>query len=186
MNKLKLLILLFASVIFIQGCKKDTVTASVFTHAPFYANINGSAWVPTADSIKADITYTAATQNKTLTFTGTHNQKRITIAITISAATNTNDFPLLTYNINATSVNAQYYTQQLQAGQYVFLPRGTADIGSGQVIITAIDPVKKQITGIFNFYSRSTTTDGAGNVTVTVDNIFGGNLNSMPYTFTSN
>jgi hypothetical protein len=62
------------------------------------------------------------------------------------------------------------------------LPHGTVSAGSGSIIVTAVDSVKKQITGTFNFYSRSTATDGS----VTVDNILGGEFTSLPYTFTSN
>ena len=113
---------------------------------------------------------------------GTRDQKQIIMNIILSNASNTPGFTLGTYNVDATSVLINYNTQVLQNGQYVFLPHGSVSAGSGVIIVSAVDSAKKQITGTFNFYSRSSDSNGD----VTVDNILGGEFTSLPYTFTSN
>ena len=180
MNKLRLLAFLLLAAFFIQSCKKDTIVGTAYTTKPFQANINGSVWAP--DTISNTITYTGSAQTKVFTLIGTKAQKQVIMTIKLSNATNTPGFTLGTYDVDATSVIVSYNTQVYSGGQYVFLPHGTVSAGSGSIIVTAVDSVKKQITGTFNFYSRSTATDGS----VTVDNILGGEFTSLPYTFTSN
>jgi hypothetical protein len=189
MTKLRLpaFLLLFAIAAFlIQSCNKDTVTAVAYTTAAFQANINGSTWAP--DTVSTSITYNSAAQTKTFACTGTKNARQVIFSIKLDNATNTTGFPLNTYNVDGVNITAQYNTQQLNSsGNYVFMPHGTIEPGAGSVIVTAIDSVKKQITGTFFFYSRSTTYDSSGNVvSIDVDNITGGEFTSVPYTFTSN
>jgi hypothetical protein len=164
----------------IESCKKDTIVGTAYTTKPFQANINGSVWAP--DTIVNQITYNSANKTKTYTLEGTKDQKQVIINVILSNASNTPGFTAGTYNVDASSVLVNYNTQVLQNGQYVFLPHGTVSAGSGVIIVTSVDSVKKQITGTFNFYSRSTDTNGD----VTVDNILGGEFTSLPYTFTSN
>jgi len=180
MNKLRLLTFLLLAAFFIQSCKKDTVVGTAFTTKPFQANINGTTWAP--DTISNTITYSAASQSKVFTLMGTKAQKQIIMTIKLSNAINTPGFILGTYDVDATSVIVNYNTQVNSGGQYVFLPHGTVSAGSGSIKVTAVDSVKKQITGTFNFYSRSMAADS----TITVDNILGGEFTNLPYTFTSN
>lgn len=180
MNKLRLLTFLLLAAFFIQSCKKETIVGTAYTTKPFQANINGSVWAP--DTISNTITYSATNQSKVFILMGTKAQKQIIMTVKLSNASNTPGFTLGTYDVDTTSVIIKYNTQVNSGGQYVFLPHGTVSAGSGSIIVTAVDSVKKQITGTFNFYSRSTATDGS----VTVDNILGGEFTSLPYTFTSN
>jgi hypothetical protein len=188
MNKLKLLTFLLLSAAFlIQSCKKDTVTAVAYTTAPFQANIDGATWAP--DTTSTSITYNSATKTKTFNISGTRNARQIIMSITIGSSSNTPGFTLNTFNVDsAGKVAIQYNTQQLNgSGQYVFMPQGTVAPGGGIINVTAVDSVKKQITGTFSFYSRSTLYDTNGNVvSINVDNILGGEFTNMPYTFTSN
>jgi hypothetical protein len=189
MNKLKLLTLFLVSAFLIQSCKKDTFTGVAYTTAPFQANIDGSAWAPKPDSITNTIAYNSAAKTKVFYLMGTQNQKQVIWSVTLSNAINTAGFTLGTYDVDsAKTVTAQYNIQQKNsAGNYVFVPQGTAAPGAGSIIVTAIDSVKKQITGTFSFYSRTVTYDGSGNIiSVNVDNILGGEFNNLPYTFTSN
>lgn len=187
MNKLKLLIFLLSFAFLVQSCKKTSVTAVAYTTAAFQATINGSTWAP--DTLITTITYNSATKTKVFNCIGTKDQKQVNMTITINSTDTSPDFTLGTFNVDsAATVTIQYNTQQKnQAGNYVFLPRGVVGPGSGSIIITAVDPVKKQITGTFSFYSRSVIYDNSGNVvSITVDNILGGEFTSLPYTFVSN
>jgi len=188
MNKLRLpvILLLFASIAFvIQSCNKDSVTGIGYTTAPFQANIDGSTWAP--DSASMALTYNSASGTKTLSFIGQKNTRQVLFSVNIPNI-NSTGFPLNTYNIDSVKVTAQYNVQQKNSsGVYVFTPQGTVGANSGAIIVTAIDSVKKQITGTFSFYSRSTTYDGSGNViSTTIHNITAGEFNNVPYTFTTN
>lgn len=181
MNKLRLFtFLLLAGLFIIESCKKDTIVGTAYTTKPFQANINSSVWAP--DTISNSITYNSTNKTKTFTLEGTKAQKQIIMNIILSNASNTPGFTTGTYNVDASSVLINYNTQVNQNGQYVFLPHGTVSPGGGVIIVSSVDSVKKQITGTFNFYSRSTDSNGD----VTVDNILGGEFTNLPYTFTSN
>jgi CobQ-like glutamine amidotransferase family enzyme len=185
MNKLRLFtFLLLAGLFIIESCKKDTIVGTSYTTKPFQANINGSVWAP--DTISNTITYSSANSAKTFTLQGTKDQKQIIMTVILNGASNTPGFTIGTYNVDTTSVIIKYNTQVNSNGQYVFLPHGTVSAGSGIINITAVDSVKKQITGTFNFYSRSSSVDSTGNTVINIDNILGGEFTSLPYTFTSN
>jgi hypothetical protein len=182
MNKLRLLTLLLLAAFLIQSCKKDTVVGTAYTTAPFQANINGVEWAPT-DTLSSVISYNSATKTKTYTLSGTRDQEQVIMSVTLSAATSTPGFTLGTYNVDGTSVKIAFNTLQKDpSGNYVYLPHGTVSPGSGIIYVNAVDSVKKQITGTFQFYSR--TIDAGGSTTI--DNILGGEFNSLPYTFTTN
>jgi hypothetical protein len=182
MNKLRLLTLLLLAAFLIQSCKKDTIVGTAYTTAPFQANINGVAWAP-ADTFSSVINYNAAAKTKTYTLSGTKDQEQVVMNVILSNATNTPGFTLGTYNVDGTSVIIAYNTlQKNSSGNYVYLPHGVVSPGSGIIYVTAVDSVKKQITGTFQFYSRTFNTDGS----TTIDNILGGEFNSLPYTFTTN
>lgn len=188
MNKLRLpvTLLLFALIAFIvQSCNKDTVTGIGYTTAPVQANIDGSTWAP--DSATMALTYNSASATKTLSFVGQKNTKQVLFSVTIPN-TNSAGFPLNTYNIDGVSITAQFNTQQKNpSGAYVFTQQGNVEPGAGAITVTAIDSVKKQITGTFSFYSRSIVYDGSGNViSTTIHNITAGEFNNVPYTFTTN
>lgn len=173
-------------ILIMQSCSKSAVTGVALTTAAFQANINGNAWAP--DTISTSITYNTASKTKTFSCTSTKNQKQVIFSITLFNASNTPGFTPGTYNITAgDTTTAQYNTwQQDQSGTYAFLPHGTVEPRAGSIVISSVDSVKKVITGTFNFYSRSTTTDNSGNLIINIDNITGGEFNSTPYTFTSN
>ena len=181
MNKLRLFtFLLLAGLFMIESCKKDTIIGTSYTTKPFQANINGSVWAP--DTISNSITYNSTNKTKTFTLEGTKAQKQIIMNIILNNGSNTPGFTTGTYNVDASSVLINYNTQVYQNGQYVFQPHGTVAPGGGIIIVSSVDSVKKQITGTFNFYSRSTDSNGD----VTVDNILGGEFTNLPYTFNSN
>jgi hypothetical protein len=185
MNKLRLLTFSFLSLLLIESCKKDTVVGTAYTTAPFQANINGSTWAP-KDTLSSTITYSSATGTKVFALSGTRDQEQVLLSVAISAG-NTPGFVLGTYNVDGTAVTAQFNTLQKDSlGNYVYLPHGSVEPGAGIINITAIDSVKKQITGTFSFYSRSTGLDSLGNTTITIDNILGGEFTSLPYTYQSN
>lgn len=116
------------------------------------------------------------------------DQKEVIFSIMLKNSINTPGFTTGTYAIDSLNgVWAQYRTlQQDDQGNFVYLKHGQVEKGSGSVIITAIDSVKKQITGTFAFYSRATTYDNDGNViSISVDNITGGAFTNLPYSFSS-
>lgn len=183
MNKLKLILLLLLAAFLIQSCNKDAVTAVATTTAPFQANINGTTWAP--DTLSNAIVFNATEKTKTFTLTGTKDQKQVIMSVTLTDATSGDGFTTGTYTVSEDgNVAIQYNTlQQNGEGEYVYLPHGTVSPGSGSIIVTAVDTVKKTITGTFSFYSRSTIYDDDGNVvSITVDNITSGEFTSLPYT----
>jgi len=185
MNKLRLFtFLLLAGLFVIESCKKDTIIGSAYTTKPFQANINSAVWAP--DSVIHTITYNSASKTKTLLLQGTKEQKQIVMTVILNNATNTPGFATDTYYIDGSSVLVDYKTQVYQNGQYVFLPHGAVSPGSGSITVTSVDSVKKQITGTFHFYSRSSSVDSTGATVITIDNILGGAFTNLPYTFTSN
>ena len=186
MNKLRLLILLLSAIFLIQSCKKDTVSSTAYTTAAFQANINGSSWAP--DTITTRILFNPDNQDKTFFCSGMKDQKEVIFSIILKNSINTPGFTTGTYAIDSLNgVWAQYRTlQQDDQGNFVYLKHGQVEKGSGSVIITEIDSVKKQITGTFAFYSRATTYDNDGNViSISVDNITGGAFTNLPYSFSS-
>ena len=183
MNKLRLLTFLLLAAFFIQSCKKETIVGTAYTTAPFQANINGATWAP--DTLSSTVNYDATAKTKTYVLSGTRDQKQIIMSITVPSASNTPGFPTGTYNIDSVLVTAQYKTQvKDNNGNYVFLPHGTVGAGAGIIYVNAVDSLNKQITGTFQFYSRSIATDGSG--AITIDNILGGEFTKLSYTFTSN
>ncbi|MDB5132035.1 MAG: hypothetical protein JWR02_1784 [Mucilaginibacter sp.] len=187
MKKISLIVSLLSAVILLQNCKKNTITATSALDAVFSASVNDSTWTP--DTVKAAITYNSATKTKVFTCTGVGVSKEINVAVTQTNAINTSGFPLATFVVDNTSnVLLSYYTQQKNSsGTYVLAPHGTVEAGSGTVIISAIDSVKRQITGSFSFTSLKNTYDGQGNITaVNVAMITLGAFNKLPYTFKSN
>lgn len=153
MKKTQLLMLLLLSAICIQSCKKDvTTSASTISDKILSANINGTAWNP--DTVSAAITYNSATKTKTFTVVGTATQQRVSISVAVPNSINTAGFPFATYKVDATNnVQLVYSYQTLLGGSYD--PVGTVDPGSGSVITTAIDSVKKVITGTYSFTSNA-------------------------------
>ncbi|HTE00167.1 MAG TPA: DUF6252 family protein [Mucilaginibacter sp.] len=183
MNKLKLIVLLLLSAIIIQSCNKDAVTASASTTAAFQANINGSTWAP--DTLGTTITYDPDTKIKVFNCFGVKDQKRVSMSIKLTNQDSADGFALGTYTVTGDGSIAMQYSilQKNSEGQYVYVPHGTVAAGSGSIIITAVDSVKKTITGTFSFYSRSTVYDNDGNVvSITVDNITAGEFTSLAYT----
>lgn len=188
MHKLRLPAFLLLSALFafaIQSCNKDAITATAYTTKAFQANINGSTWAP--DTVSMFVTYNPDAKTKILSCVATKSQKQVLFSVVIDNAGDTPGFPLGTYTVDGANITAHYNTQQLSDGNYVFLPHGTIEPGAGSVTVTAVDSVKKQITGTFNFYSRSTTYDGDGNVvSITVDNITSGEFTNKSYQYGNN
>jgi hypothetical protein len=188
MNKLQLITFILLSAFLIQSCKKSSETAVAYSAAPLQANIDGSTWAPDVDSVSNTITYNSATKTKVFNCIGTKNQEQVILTITLSNAGNSNGFTTGTFNIDSVSTVAQYNTQiKNSSGNYVFLPHGGVSPGAGTIVISAVDSVKKQITGTFSFYSRTVNYDNTGKeISISVDNIYGGQFNALPYNFISN
>jgi hypothetical protein len=182
MKKISLIATLLSVVLLLQNCKKDTVTASTTSSEPMIAFINDSTW--TATNVKATLNYSPATKAKVFTCTGMSNNQQINLYVTQNNTSNTPGFPLATYTVNTTTDVALSY-DFIQNG--VLAPQGVVAPGSGTVIITAIDSVKKVITGTFTFLSIKNNYDNSGNIiSVTDAQITNGGFNDVPYTFTSN
>ena len=187
MKKISLIATLLLAVLLLQKCTKDTVTATATSSTTLFATINDTLW--NADTIKASITYSSATKNKVFTCTGIANNKEINMSCTQTNAINTAGFPLIAFNADAAGNNtfSFFMAQKNTSGNYVFVQQGTVAAGSGNITVTAIDSVKKLITGIYAFTSIHNNLDNNGNtISVTVSQVSAGAFNSMPYTFTSN
>ncbi|MDB5125442.1 MAG: hypothetical protein JWP94_3571 [Mucilaginibacter sp.] len=187
MKRFSLIIALLSAVLLLQNCKKDTVTATATSNTTLFAVVNDTTWI--ADTVRAAITYNSATKTKVFTCTGIGTNKEINVALTQNNAINTSGFPLATFIVdNTPDLLMSYYTMQKNSsGAYVLAPQGTVGPGSGGIIISAIDSVKRQITGTFSFTSLKNTYDSQGNIaTVTLDHVTAGAFNNLPYTFKSN
>jgi len=182
MKKLSLIALLLSAVLLLQNCKKDTISATATSSATMFAVINDTTW--NAQTINTTITYNAATKSKVINCTAAANNKELSMLVTQANASNSAGFPLNTYNANASGTIAfSYLTKQNNA----YVPLGTVAAGSGTFVITAIDSVKKQMTGTFSFTALKNNYDNSGNiVSVTISEVADGAFNNMPYTFTSN
>jgi hypothetical protein len=187
MKKIYLIVTLFAAVLLLQNCKKDTVIASAASNALMFAIINDTTW--SADTVTASITYNSILKTKVFNCTAIAKNKELNMSATQSNASNTPGFPLSTFNADSAGTNkfSYYINQKNSSGNYEFVQSGTVAPGSGTVIITAIDSVKKVMTGIFSFASKKNNYDSNGNITsVTISEITAGAFNNMPYTFKSN
>ncbi|MEZ2334473.1 hypothetical protein [Mucilaginibacter sp. RCC_168] len=183
MKKTQLILLLLLSAICIQSCKKDVITsASTTSDKILSANINGTAWNP--DTVSAAITYNAATKTKTFSVVGIALQKQVSLSVAVPNSTNTTGFPFATFKVDSTKNNVKmvYSTQALIGGSFTPAP-GKVE---GSVITTAIDSVKKVITGTYSFSVRQLSTDINGNESITTQQIQSGSFTNLPYTFVSN
>ena len=184
MKKISLIATLLSVVLLLQNCKKDTITATVSSTEPMIANINDSTWTVPSSGVQASLTYNSATKTKVFTCTGLASDKQINLKATQVNALNTTGFPYVSYTATADGGNAFSFFA-LQNG--VLTEQGTVGTGSGNLTITAIDSVKKVITGTFAFASRINNLDENGNIiSVTINQITAGGFNNIPYTFVSN
>jgi hypothetical protein len=181
MAPIKLIAFLLPAVMILHSCSKDSVSATTTSNSPLQALVNGTSWVP--DTISSSITYNAATKSKTLYCISTHEQKQVIFSVTLADATNTAGFTTGTYTVDETpKVAMQYNVQQRDdSGNYVYVQQGTVTPGSGTVVVSSVDSVKKVITGTFSLVARSNNPDG----TITVNEVSAGAFNSMPYTSSS-
>ena len=187
MKKISLIIALFSGLLLLENCKKDTVYATATSTSILFASINDTLWH--ADTINAFIAYNAAAKTKTFTCTGIADNKEINMLVTLPGALNTAGFTLGTYVVGATSPVLMSYevAEKNSAGVNVFTPTGTVSAGSGTIVVSAIDSVKKLITGTFFLTSLKNNYDASGNIiSFHVDQVQEGAFNSMPYSFTSN
>ena len=189
MKKISLIATLLLAVLLLQKCTKDTISGSAMSSTLLFAVINDTTW--NADTVNAALTYNSTTKTKVLTCTAIGDNKEVNLSITQTFnAINTAGFPLNTaFNADAAGNNVfSYYTaQKNSSGVFVLAPLGTVAPGSGTLNVSAIDSVKKTMTGTFSFTSIKNNYDNNGNyVSTTVSQINAGAFNNMPYTFTSN
>jgi hypothetical protein len=182
MKRLSLIITLLLAVLLLQKCKKDTYSAFATSNNTLFAVINDTTW--SADTIQAVITYNAASKSKVFTCTGIADNKEVNISVTLPTSTNTPGFPLSTFNADSAGHTVfSYYTK----GNGGFVELGSVAPGSGTIVFTTVDSVKKVLTGTFSLFAQRKNYDKNGNlISVTNANIASGAFNSMPYTFVSN
>jgi len=188
MKKISLIATLLLAVVLLQNCKKDVFTSTAQSTELYAATINDTSFIPRADSISATIIYNSATKTKTFSCTGINNNRQVNIAVTIPN-TNTTGFPFATFTLDATPKVALSYFQQQKnsSGVYVLTQQGTVQPGSGGITVSAIDSLKKLITGTFSFTTSIKHFDNNGNITsITLKQVAGGQFNNLPYTFKSN
>lgn len=188
MKKTQLLLLLLLAAIGIQSCKKDaTTSASTISDQILSANINTVSWIP--DTVNATITYNAAAKTKTFDVVGTATQQRVHITVKLQNSTNTNDFTLATYKVDAAANTAFSYStlQLISPGVYDYRPVGVVEEGSGSVTISAIDKDKKLLTGTYSFTAKQVNKDQDGNIiSIVTQQVLLGTFTNLPYTFVSN
>jgi hypothetical protein len=192
MKKLSLIATLLLAVLLLQECKKDTYTAEANSIYYLNATINDSTW--TTDTTMASINYYAALKGKIFSFSGTANNKKIIFSAFQPAAGPTTGFPLNTYNVNdstgtiSTKNSAAFLLGGNNSmGVYAYFQQGVVYPGSGTMTVTAIDSVKKIITGTFQFTTAHAYYGADGSIDSTKHNqVQVGGFNNMPYTTASN
>ena len=187
MKKLSLIATVLLAVLLLQRCTKDTISESATSTTLLFAVINDTTW--NANTIKASITYNSANTTKVFACNAVGNNKGLSWAVTqTTGAMNSAGFPITNFNADAAGNNMFVFstTQKNQQGNLALVPMGTVAPGSGSLFISAIDSVKKTVTGTFSFTSILNNYDGNGNVTsTTVSQIAAGAFNNLPYTFSS-
>src|SRR6201996_8633721 len=182
MKKIYLIVTLFAAILFLENCRKDTVNATAVSTALLFADINDTTWNPT--SINAAINYNQANQTKTFSVSGidaNEASKQINFSVTLPSKANSAGFPIGNYNVDAAGTVLMSY---LIPHGSTLVAQGTVQPGSGYVDITAVDSVKKQITGTFGFTTLHQNLDGEGNIiSTTINGITQGTFNKTSYTF---
>ena len=185
MKKISLIAILLSGILFLENCKKDTVVATSTSTSLMIANINDSTWY--TDTVSSTLTYNSADQSKTFVCEGTAFNKKVTISLTKKTSINSSGFPLGTYTVDATPnlLMAFLTPQRNPEGNIVYTPHGIVAPGSGTVVVSAVDSVKNQITGTFNFTTLVNNYDPTGTIvtSVTISVVSGGGFNSLPYTF---
>jgi hypothetical protein len=185
MKKIYLIVTLFTAILFLENCKKDTVTATAVSTALLFADINDTTWNPT--TITFGINYNQAKQTKTFAVSGidaNEASKQINFSITLPSTANSAGFPIGTYNVDAAGTVLMSYA--LPRGN-TYMPQGMVLPGSGSIFITEVDSVKKLITGTFQFTTTQKNVDGDGNVvSTTINAITQGTFNRTAYTFSTN
>ncbi len=187
MKKISLIAILLSGILFLENCKKDTVVATATATNLMIANIKDSTWF--TDTVTSSLVYNSIAKTKTFTCEGTAFNRRISISLTKASSSNTSGFPLGTYIVDSTPNVALAFStpKRNAAGNIEYTPNGAVAPGSGTVIVTAIDSVKKELTGTYNFTTLVNNYDTHGNViSVSIAVISGGGFNKVPYTFTSN
>jgi len=180
MKRIPLIVTLLLAVLLLQNCKKDTVTATAASTSILFAEINDTTWHPTA--VSAAITYNSALKTKVFSCTGATDTQQVTFSIS-QAAGNTTGFPISTFNVDATPAVSMSYNI-LTNGTYQ--PDGIVIPGSGTVTVTAIDSVKKHITGTFSFTATRNVLLANGGISINIAEVSQGAFNGLPYTFASN
>jgi len=186
MKKISLIAILLSGILFLENCKKDTVVATATATNLMIANIKDSTWF--TDTVTSSLVYNSIAKTKTFTCEGTAFNRRITISLTKPSGSNTSGFPLGTYIVDSTPNVALAFStpKRNDAGNIVYVPNGTVAPGSGTVIVTAVDSVKNEMTGTFNFTTLVNNYDTHGNViSVSIAVISGGGFNKAPYNFSS-
>jgi len=182
MKKIYLIVTLFAAVLLLENCRKDSVTATATSTALLFADINDTTWNPT--SISAVINFNSANKTKTFSVSGVQANQQLNFSVTLPSTANSAGFPIGNYNVNTDGTVVMTYA--LQHGDN-FVPQGVVLPGSGYVDITEVDSVKKLITGTFAFTTTQKTVDGDGNIiSTTINGITQGTFNKTAYTFGAN
>jgi outer membrane protein assembly factor BamD (BamD/ComL family) len=186
MKKLSLIVALFFTILLLQNCSKDTVTATASSTQTLFATINDSTW--SSSTYSAKVAYNTDSKSKIFSCVASANNKQIIMSVTQTNTSNSAGFPLKTFISDAGATNnfAFYALQKNTSGAYVYVQQGTVSTGSGTLSVSAIDSVKKVITGTFYFTAIKNNYDGSGNIISTsVSKVEGGAFNNMPYTFTT-
>jgi hypothetical protein len=187
MKKISLIAILLSGILFLENCKKDTVVATATATNLMIANIKDSTWF--TDTVTSSLVYNSIAKTKTFTCEGTAFNRRVTLSLTKASGSNTSGFPLGTYIVDSTPNVALAFStpKRNNAGAIVYVPNGTVAPGSGTVTVTAIDSVKRELTGTFSFTTLVNNYDSHGNIiSVSIAVISGGGFNKVPYNFTSN
>ncbi len=189
MKKFSLIATLLLAVLLLQKCKKDPYSATAQSSNLFFAIINDSTW--NADTVKASLTYNSASNTKVLSISAVGASKKLLMSVkqTVNVY-NSAGFPINSaFNADAAG-NNQFVYETLQKnlqGNLVYAPLGTVAPGSGSLTITAVDSVKKVMSGLFSYTSLLNNYDQTGDViSVTVSQVSAGAFNNMPYTFIGN
>ena len=177
--------LLKAALLFVvallQNCKKEAAnTPPAPPKQGMYALINDTAW--TAITVTASLEYNGFGTGKTFTCMGTMGNKVIQLIATQNNVAAGSDFPVGPANGNLASFG--YYILPVHRNLTEQNPTPGTTAGTS-LVITAIDPAKRLISGTFTFPQADSAYDAYGNVTAVQRNqIANGIFKQIHYVYT--
>jgi hypothetical protein len=178
-NLLKVALLFVVALL--QNCKKEAAnTPAALPKQGMYALINDTAW--TAQTVTASLGFNGFNTGKIFTCRGTMGNQMIQLTAIQNNVAAGSDFPVGPANVNLDSFG--YFILPVHRDLIEQNPTLGTTAGTS-LVITAIDSVKRLISGTFTFPQADSVYDANGNViAVQINQIANGVFKQVHYVYT--